>query len=92
MEELETIVGVNNAILLRIVEQFRAAGRTFLMPPPGTELQATTVIYISHESLMRVWRRMSEWVEQEAHWRASTAGRADGFALACRESPTLPDP
>lgn len=66
VEELQTIIGTDNATLLRVVEEFRAAGRTFLMPPPGTELQAATVIDISHESLMRVWRRMKKWVDEEA--------------------------
>jgi WD40 repeat protein len=48
------------------IDAFRRAGRTFLMPPEGVELTPETVIDISHESLMRVWRQLREWVEQES--------------------------
>lgn len=48
------------------IEDFRKSGRTFLMPPQEVELRPETVIDISHESLMRVWKRLKHWVEQEA--------------------------
>jgi tetratricopeptide (TPR) repeat protein len=49
-----------------VIEVFRQPGRCFLMPPVGESLQAETVIDISHESLMRVWKRLKRWVEEEA--------------------------
>ena len=36
------------------------------MPSASEALQAKTVIDISHESLMRVWRRLDGWAEDEA--------------------------
>ncbi len=52
---------------------FRRRGRSFLMPPEGVALEEATVLDISHESLMRVWQRLRDWVEQEgasaARWR-----------------------
>ena len=49
-----------------VVEAFRGAGRTFLMPGEEHSLDPTTVIDISHESLMRVWQRLGSWVEEES--------------------------
>ena len=49
-----------------IIERFRAEGRSFLMPPVGTELDEETTIDISHESLIRQWKRLSDWAEEEA--------------------------
>ena len=36
------------------------------MPSPEVELTDRTIIDISHESLMRVWTRLRQWVEEEA--------------------------
>ncbi len=49
-----------------VVDPFRHLGRTFLMPPEEKELSASTVIDISHESLMRVWTRLDGWAEEES--------------------------
>jgi uncharacterized RDD family membrane protein YckC/energy-coupling factor transporter ATP-binding protein EcfA2 len=50
----------------RVVETFREPSRSFLMPPVPEELKPAQMIDISHESLMRVWERLTEWVEEEA--------------------------
>ncbi|HLK67037.1 MAG TPA: hypothetical protein VKU19_26570 [Bryobacteraceae bacterium] len=49
-----------------IIDIFRDPGRSFLMPPAGEPLTGESVIDISHESLMRVWTRCKQWVEDEA--------------------------
>lgn len=49
-----------------VVDVFRGGGRSFLMPPADVELEPETVIDISHESLIRNWRRLKEWVKDEA--------------------------
>lgn len=48
-----------------VVEVFRQKGRTFLMPPAGNALTPSSIIDISHESIMRVWERLMSWVEEE---------------------------
>src|ERR1044071_76447 len=35
------------------------------MPPAGTELRPDSVIDISHESLIRNWERLKQWVNEE---------------------------
>jgi WD40 repeat protein len=66
--DLCEITTATEAQLLKVVEAFRKPSRSFLMPPEGTRLEDDTVIDISHESLMRVWRRLSSWGDQEAKW------------------------
>ena len=51
--------------VINVVETFRRPGRSFLMTPVGT-LGPESMIDISHESLIRAWTRLKEWVEQES--------------------------
>ena len=60
------IVGGSRDDVVAIVEAYRAPGRTFLMPFADVELTDDVVIDISHESLMRVWKRLRHWVEEES--------------------------
>ncbi|HAB12738.1 MAG TPA: hypothetical protein DCE47_13715, partial [Planctomycetaceae bacterium] len=66
MDVLGRILGVGSDQIEPIVDAFRAPGVTFLMPPAETELAPETIVDISHESLMRVWRRLGRWVGDEA--------------------------
>lgn len=51
--------------VIAVVEQFRKPGRSFLMPGMQVDLKPTTQVELSHESLMRIWTRLSAWVEEE---------------------------
>ena len=66
LADLSEIIGVELGLLKAIVERFRKPGRTFLMPPVEVALEGETVIDISHESLMRVWVNLRQWVETES--------------------------
>lgn len=48
-----------------VVDHFRKAGRSFLMPGANVPLNADSMIELSHESLMRIWKRLNTWVEEE---------------------------
>ncbi len=52
--------------VVKVTGVFRAEGRGFLMPDIGIELQESDVLDISHESLMRVWKRLVAWVDEES--------------------------
>ena len=52
--------------IIAVVEAFRRPDRSFLMPPADVPLSAKSLIDISHESLIRRWRRMRKWVDEEA--------------------------
>jgi formylglycine-generating enzyme required for sulfatase activity len=64
--QLASISAADEVIVHQVIEAYRAPGVTFLMPPVGSALGEGTVIDISHESLMRVWRHLRGWVEEEA--------------------------
>jgi hypothetical protein len=57
--------------VIRVIDVFRAPGRSFLMPPHGVALVGDSVIDISHESLIRQWGRLRTWVEEDAESRAT---------------------
>jgi hypothetical protein len=59
----------------RVIEAYRASGCNFLLPEIEQQevLEPGTMIDISHESLIRQWKRLSQWVAKEAaaaqQWR-----------------------
>ena len=66
LDRIAEILDREIEVILPVIEAYRRAGVTFLMPPEEVVLEAGTVIDISHESLMRVWERLRAWVEEEA--------------------------
>ncbi len=52
--------------IMLVSNLFRTEGRAFLMPPHQYELTENSILDISHESLMRVWKRLVTWVEEES--------------------------
>ncbi len=65
LREICKITDSKEEQVVAVVESFRQTGRSFLMPPVTTDLYPETMIDISHESLMRVWVRLRNWVEEE---------------------------
>lgn len=51
--------------VIHVIDKFRQQGRSFLMPSFTTALTSDSLVEISHESLMRIWTRLSTWVEEE---------------------------
>lgn len=51
--------------VIYVVDHFRKAGRSLLMPGANVPLTADSMIELSHESLMRIWKRLNTWVEEE---------------------------
>ena len=63
--ELMELAGASEQEVVDVVDEFRAPGRAFLMPVYTVGLEENTVIDIAHESLMRVWTRLKDWVYEE---------------------------
>jgi hypothetical protein len=55
--------------VIRVIDRFRKNGYWFLMPPETEALDDDKLIDISHESLIRKWKRLGKWVEEEAESR-----------------------
>ena len=66
---LNTLCELANASqqeVIEVIDVFREPSRSFLMPPYHEALHDSKVVDISHESLMRVWKRLKDWVQEEA--------------------------
>ena len=63
---LSELTAASNDELVGIIAHFRKPSRSFLMPEFSQELHPDSIIDISHESLMRMWKRLSAWADQEA--------------------------
>ncbi len=64
-EEIPAVAHAPREVVEDIVNIYRHPSCSFIMPPPGTPLSDNVVIDISHESLMRVWSRLTTWVAAE---------------------------
>jgi len=65
IREIAEIADADTEDVKMIVEHFRKPGRTLLTPSNDIPLKEETVIDISHESLMRIWEVLAEWLEEE---------------------------
>ncbi len=65
IREIARIANAKITDVKEVVEHFRKPGRTILTPSENVELTEDTIVDISHESLMRIWEVLSEWLEEE---------------------------
>jgi hypothetical protein len=49
-----------------VLEAFRAEGVSFLMPEATRPLESGTMVDITHESLIRQWKKLGEWAQLES--------------------------
>ncbi|MEQ9208688.1 MAG: hypothetical protein RLN96_02440, partial [Pseudomonadales bacterium] len=66
LNEIAAIADVSENDVAEVIEKFREPGRSLLTPAHGMELGPKSMIDISHESLMRIWVRLKNWVDDEA--------------------------
>ncbi|HRE68623.1 MAG TPA: hypothetical protein PLX76_17010 [Cyclobacteriaceae bacterium] len=65
ISDVAELAQVSDNQVIEVVEHFRKPGRSFLMPGMQVDLKPTTQVELPHESLMRIWTRLSAWVEEE---------------------------
>ena len=66
-ERLVAELGVRPEEAADVIEAFRGADRHFLVTSDAP-LRPTSVVDISHESLIRLWSRLRGWVAEEVEW------------------------
>jgi WD40 repeat protein/energy-coupling factor transporter ATP-binding protein EcfA2 len=73
LQEICKVTNASEAEVIAVIEVFRRKGRSFLMPPPTDPLTGAAIpltgeslIDISHESLIRNWKRLKTWVDEES--------------------------
>ena len=96
LDELVAACGGDEAGVRAVVDAFRAPGVNFLVPeydPNNPRLAPDTYIDISHESLIRQWKKLSEWLEAEGRaaqqWRRLVDRYNTGEMLRGRELANL---
>lgn len=66
LNEIAAIADCSEEEIIEVIEKFREPGRSLLTPAFGTPMTSKSMIDISHESLMRIWVRLKNWVDDEA--------------------------
>lgn len=96
LDELISTCGGDEAGVRAVVDAFRAPGVNFLLPeldPHRPKLATDTYIDISHESLIRQWKKLSEWLGTEGRaaeqWRRLVDRFGTGEMLRGRELANL---
>lgn len=64
--EIAAIADVSEEEVIEVIDKFRDPSRSLLTPAHSVTLNAKSMIDISHESLMRIWVRLKNWVDDEA--------------------------
>lgn len=67
LRELCDVTAAPPAEVAEVVDVFRNQGASFLLPGIRERLGPDSIIDITHESLIRVWGRLHDWVQEEAH-------------------------
>lgn len=63
---IKSIIQCTSEELFEVVEKFRIPSRSFITPRQTVPLDNDSIVDLSHESLMRLWDRLREWVDDEA--------------------------
>jgi WD40 repeat protein/energy-coupling factor transporter ATP-binding protein EcfA2 len=63
--EAVSVTGVGEERLTTIIDAFAQPGRNFLVVPAVRPLSPDSMIDIAHESLIRQWPQLLEWVDDE---------------------------
>ena len=66
MAQLCNVAGTEMGLMTQVVDAFRRDGRTFIVPGWPRPLRPETMLDISHESLIRQWQMLRDWVQGEA--------------------------
>jgi WD40 repeat protein len=66
VKTIKAIIQCTSDELFNVVEKFRIPSRSFVTPRQDVPLTEDSIIDLSHESLMRLWNRLREWVDDEA--------------------------
>ncbi len=67
LSELKSVSGASLNDIQTVIERFKGDGRSFLITSVGPNDQVR--VDISHESLIRQWRRLRDWIDEEGHSR-----------------------
>ena len=64
--DLSEIIGCSNDALMKVIQNFRDPGGSFITPHIDIPLSPETFADLSHESLIQLWPRLNSWADEEA--------------------------
>lgn len=65
LAEVAALANINWLGVASVVDAFRQAGQEFLLPALPTPLSPNTLLDVAHDSVIRQWQRLNEWVMEE---------------------------
>jgi hypothetical protein len=68
LSEISFRAGVSEDNVIEVVEVFRNSNYGFITPALPEPIYTNTLLDITHESLIRLWKRLSIWTKQEAEY------------------------
>ena len=66
VRDIKEIAGCSSNELFEVIDKFRIASQPFITPQQDVKLEEDSIIDLSHESLIILWDRLREWVDDEA--------------------------
>ena len=63
---VKSVIDCSDKELSEVIEKFRSPSRSFIAPGYRVPLNDESIIDLVHESLIRLWGRLKEWVDDEA--------------------------
>jgi WD40 repeat protein/energy-coupling factor transporter ATP-binding protein EcfA2 len=78
---IAAVASVDPWAAIDVINHFRRPDRGFLTPQWGGEIDDSSIIDISHESLIRGWDRLRGWVAEEAESAKTYCRLAEAAAL-----------
>ncbi|HOO99264.1 MAG TPA: hypothetical protein PLV06_11915 [Bacteroidales bacterium] len=66
VKNIISVTGCTSKELFTVIEKFRIPSRSFITPRQEVPLTDDSIIDLSHESLMRLWDRLRDWVDNES--------------------------
>ncbi|MBE9467440.1 MAG: hypothetical protein IMY72_03845 [Bacteroidetes bacterium] len=64
-KEIAAITNSSVEDTIAVIDNFRGRGRSFIYPSIEYPINENSIIDISHESLMRIWDKLTNWVKEE---------------------------
>lgn len=65
LSEVAALANINWLGVAAVVEAYRQAGQEFLLPALPVPLSPNTLLDVAHDSVIRQWQRLNDWVAEE---------------------------
>lgn len=66
VRELSEIAQSDELTVIRIIKKFNSSDNAYLLPDESLELKMDSLIMISHDAILIHWKRLANWIEEEA--------------------------